>query len=54
MLAVEFADGLAVYFRFREVADYQIETVEIVATERLVSFAGHDHFMTEAPEGLFE
>src|SRR4051812_1925875 len=47
VLAVEFADGLAVYFRFREVADYQIETVEVVAAQRLLSFPGHNHFMTQ-------
>jgi hypothetical protein len=54
MLAVEFADWFAVYFGFGKVADYQVETIEIVATERLLSFAGHDHFMTKPTEGLFE
>src|SRR6185369_14916495 len=54
MLAVEFADGFAVNFCFREVADYQVEAVEVVTAERLRSFPSHDHFMTEPPEGLFE
>src|SRR5690349_16354631 len=54
MLAVEFADGLAVYLRFREVADDEIEAIEVVPAERLFSFPGHDHFMTQATKCLFE
>ena len=33
MLAVELADGFAINFGFRQIADYEIEAIEIVSTK---------------------
>ena len=41
-------------FVFGEVADNQIEAVEVVAADCPRAFTGHDHFMTETPQRLFE
>jgi hypothetical protein len=54
MLAVKLADGFSVDFRFRKIADDEVEAIEVVTTERFRTFASHDNFVTESSESLFE
>jgi hypothetical protein len=51
---MKLADGFSVNFGFGEVADDEIEAIEVVSTKRLSSFARHDHVVTEFAECLFE
>jgi hypothetical protein len=54
MLSVEFADGFAINLGFRQIANYEIEAIEIVSTKRLVSFTRHDNLVTKLAECMFE
>src|SRR6476619_7502736 len=54
MLAVQVADRATVDFGFNEVADYQIETVQVVSFKRSFAFRRHHDLVAEFAQSLFE
>src|SRR5213593_2108267 len=54
MFALKIADGLSIYFGFTEVADNKVKFIQIVACQCFLALPGHDDFVAEFAEILFE